>query len=654
MQEMESRLAFETLISDLSSTFIDLSPGEVDLAIEDALRCVCTLLGIDLAVLWQWSSAAPDVIAPTHAYPPVAEVLPPEPLEQEQFPWIRQEILAGRVVALSSLGEFPADADVDREFCRHFGVKSHLSLPMAVGGEPPVGLLGLNTLHLERDWPDAVVEQLQLVTRVFANALARKRADQALRDSEERLSLAADAAEAGLWILDYTADVVWATAKARAIFGFSPDEVISVARLRAAIHPDDRGLVLAAIERSARTGEALGMEARIATGEGDVRWIMSRGRAHASTTGQPERVMGVSIDISERKGEQEALRVSAARLASASELAGLAFYEIDYGEGTFYIDDRFRDLCGIPAGLERGLEPLDFWMEHLHPDDAPGVMEVRRQLHEGGRDRFSHEYRYLHPTRGVSWIQHLAVVATRDAAGGAVRTYGVFRDVTDRKHAEDELRDLSRRLIRAHEEERALLARELHDDVSQRLAVLAIDVGRLEIAAPDDTQAAAMQSVREGLVCLSDDIHSLAYQLHPSVLEELGLGEALRAEGERCARQGLHVWVHLDELPGALPDGIELCLFRVVQEALSNVLHHAAANFATVRLRRTDGGLYLAISDDGVGFDREELKERMRLGLLSMRERVRLVNGSFHLESTPGEGTTIAVWVPVLTEGTSR
>ena len=524
MEEMESRLEFETLISDLSSTFIDLPPGEVDVAIEDALRCVCTLLGIDLAVLWQWSSAAPDVIVPTHAYPPVAEVLPPEPLEQEQFPWIRQQILAGRVVALSSLGEFPAEADVDREFCRHFGVKSHLSLPMAVGGEPPVGLLGLNTLHVERDWPDAVVKQLQLVTQVFTNALARKRSDEALRQSEERLSLAADAAEAGLWILDYTAGVVWATAKARAIFGFSPDEVINVGRLRAAIHPDDRAPVLEAIERSARSGEALGMEARVVTGEGAVRWILSRGRAHPSAARDPERVMGVSIDITERKGEQEALLVSAARLASASELAGLAFYEIDYGEGTFYIDDRFRDLCGVPPERERGLEPLDFWMEHLHPDDAPGVGEVRRQLHEGGRDRFSYEYRYLHPTRGTTWIQHLAVVATRDTAGRALRTYGVFRDVTDRKRAEEELRDLSRRLINAHEEERALLARELHDDVSQRLAVLAIDVGRLETAAADGAQAAAMQSVREGLVCLSDDIHSLAYQLHPSVLEELGLG----------------------------------------------------------------------------------------------------------------------------------
>ena len=140
--------------------------------------------------------------------------------------------------------------------------------------------------------------------------------------------------------------------------------------------------------------------------------------------------------------------------------------------------------------------------------------------------------------------------------------------------------------------------------MSQRLAVLAIDAGRAELAAPRGQQAEAMQAVREGLVRLSDDIHSLAYQLHPSILEELGLVEALRAEGERCGRQGLHVWVHLDPLPVTAAQDVALCLFRVAQEALSNVVHHAAANFATVRLRQTDGGLSLAVSDDGVGFDR--------------------------------------------------
>ena len=244
---MGSRLEFETLISDLSSRFINLRAGEVDGAIEHALRGVCEILGIDLAVLWQWSATAPDVIAPTHAYPALEGLLPPEPLHEEQYPWIRQEILAGRVVAFSSLEQFPAEAAVDREYCRHYGVRSHLSLPLSVGGEPPVGLIGFNTLGAERDWPDAVVKRLQLIAQVFTNALARRRTDEALRDSEERLSLAADSANAGLWVLDYATKVFWVTARTRSIFGFSPDETITMERFEAVVHPDDLGLVREAI-----------------------------------------------------------------------------------------------------------------------------------------------------------------------------------------------------------------------------------------------------------------------------------------------------------------------------------------------------------------------------------------------------------------------
>jgi len=220
--------------------------------------------------------------------------------------------------------------------------------------------------------------------------------------------------------------------------------------------------------------------------------------------------------------------------------------------------------------------------------------------------------------------------------------------VSGLRASEAEMRDLSRRLIRAHEEERALLARELHDDVTQRLAVLAIETGRAESTAPDGPHAEAMRSVREGLVRLSEDVHSRAYQLHPSVLEELGLAEALRTECERIGRHGrVEVSVALDPLPAVVGKDAALCLFRVAQEALNNVTRHAGARVARVALRPMDGGLLLAVADDGVGFDPASQGKRRSLGLASMRERVRLVNGTLDIESAPGRGATIVVWVPV-------
>ena len=361
------------------------------------------------------------------------------------------------------------------------------------------------------------------------------------------------------------------------------------------------------------------------------------------------RVLGELLAISlERKELLAELRANEARLASGADLAGLGFYEVNFEEGVMYTDNRLRDLCGVPPEREEGLQVLEFWLEHLHPDDLKRVSHMRQQLHDGALDRLSLEYRSLHPARGETWIQHLAGVNSRDASGRAVATYGVLRDITKRKQVDEDFRDLSRRLIRAHEEERALLARELHDDVTQRLAVLAIDVGSAELAAPDGPQAGSMRSVREGLVRLSEDVHTLAYQLHPSVLEELGLAEALRAECERRRRRGrIELSVDLDPLPAGVGKDAALCLFRIAQEALNNVVAHARAQTASVKLRGMDDGLILAIRDDGVGFDPTDPGYRRSLGLVSMRERVRLVNGTLDIESAPGRGTGIVAWVPM-------
>ena len=651
---LENRLEFETLISDLSSRFINLPPGEVDREIEDGLRRVCELLSIDLSVLWQWSSAAPGVLTPTHVYYAQGSLASPEPMRQEHYPWYIQQMLAGRMVGFSSPDELPAEAAVDLEYASLLGIKSSLCLPLSVGGASPVGVLAFNTLRAQRDWPDALVKRLQLVAQVFTNALARRRHELSLQESDERLNLAADSAGAGLWTLDYSTGVFWVTERARALFGYSPDEVVSIERLEASVHPDDWDLVRGAIERSARAGEPVFVEYRIILpGDGRVRWISSRGRPRSKSTGEPERLMGISIDITERKRAQEAHRASEARLAAGADLAGLAFYEVDFDQRVAFVDDRFRDVCGVPLDREQGLQPLEFWMEHLHPDDRQRVLDLRRQLHDGRLDRISVEYRFLHPARGEKWIHHMGRVARRDATGRALVAFGVLRDITERKRAEDALRDLSRRLIRAQEEERALLARELHDDVTQRVAVLAIEVGRAELAAPEASQAQAMRSVREGLVRLSEDIHSLAYQLHPSVLEELGLADALRAECERVGRQNrVDLSVELEPLPAFVGRDAALCLFRVAQEALNNVTRHAGARAASVTLRQMEGGLLLAVRDDGVGFDPASPETGRSLGLASMRERVRLVNGTLDIESAPGQGTEIIAWVPA--EGETR
>ena len=220
-----------------------------------------------------------------------------------------------------------------------------------------------------------------------------------------------------------------------------------------------------------------------------------------------------------------------------------------------------------------------------------------------------------------------------------------------RQQAELAARDLSGRLINAQEAERSRLARELHDDVTQRLALLAIDASRGEHASTNSAGASAMRGIRDGLIHLSEDVHALSYRLHPSILEDLGLLEALRIECDQFSRvENVGINMNTEGLFDGLPGATALCLFRVVQEALRNVARHAKARAVQISLRHREDQLELMVRDDGAGFNPELHRIRPSLGLASMVERVHLLDGDLHIESAPGIGTTIKARLPLREE----
>jgi PAS domain S-box-containing protein len=641
------RLEFDTLISDLSSRFINLPPGEVDREIQGALRRVCDLVGIDFAVLWQWSGAAPEAVLPTHAYFADEAWRPSEAMREDQYPWAVQQVLAGRMFAMASLDDYPPEGAVDRETLRRFGVKSGVCLPLTVGGEPPIGALGLNVMREERSWPDALVKRLQLVAQVFTHALARQRADRVLRESEEVSRATFEQAAVGIAHVGIDGRWLRVNDKLCAIVGYPREELLQLT-FQDITHSDDLETDVRYV-RQVLSGEitTCSLEKRYICKDHSVVWVDLAISLVRTAMGEPRYFIAVVEDITDRKRTEEALRVSEARLAAAAELGGVGYVEVDEGTGTVFADDRLRELIGFPPDRELGMPLVAFWMEHIHPDDVSRVLGERQDALDGKREELRVEYRYLHPARGEMWLQHIGRPTTRDATAFAVKSLGVIRDITKSKRAADDQLSLSRSLIEAHEEERALLARELHDDLTQRLAVMAIDLGRAELAGAGVLQAEMMRAVREGLVRMSEDIHSLAYQLHPSVLDELGLAEAIRSECERVGRQSQTVLsAEIDPACPAVGRHAALCLYRVAQEALSNVIHHAGARAASVILNAMDGGLLLAVRDDGVGFDPENSKQRRSLGLASMHERLRLVNGTLDIDSAPGRGTAIVAWVP--------
>lgn len=240
------------------------------------------------------------------------------------------------------------------------------------------------------------------------------------------------------------------------------------------------------------------------------------------------------------------------------------------------------------------------------------------------------------------------------------RIWGTSRDITVRKSIEKklqesqkDLRNLAGKLLTAQENERRILARELHDDLTQRLAALAIDAGRLKMDFACTSDAVeVLDAIQQKLVRISEDVHTISRQLHPSIIEDLGLEDALNSEiNQFITREDIPVQFTVNYLPQKINLDISICVYRVVQEALRNTGKYSDAGKVTVVLKGRDKTLYLRIEDDGKGFDPDEVRKKPGIGLSSMRERIRLVGGSISFQSQPGEGCIVKGEIPLPEEG---
>jgi signal transduction histidine kinase len=219
------------------------------------------------------------------------------------------------------------------------------------------------------------------------------------------------------------------------------------------------------------------------------------------------------------------------------------------------------------------------------------------------------------------------------------------------QRSHEELRALAAQLLTAQEEERRRISRDLHDDLNQKLVLLAVDAESLAQHLPRDPAAIIerLRSLQRRIVELTDDVRRLAYQLHPSILDDLGLAVALQSYVEDFAkRERIKVAFTRRKLPKSLPLGIASCLYRVAQEGLRNIAKHARTARASITLVGSETDIRLSIKDSGVGFNPDTIRERRGgLGIISMQERVRLVKGDFAVTSRPGRGVRIDVSVPL-------
>ncbi|MEA2116227.1 MAG: sigma 54-interacting transcriptional regulator [Thermodesulfobacteriota bacterium] len=339
---IEQQLKFEELLLEISARFSSLPVKSIDGAIEDAQRRICETLNLDLSALWQWSDKGPDIMTITHLYsPPDGPERPVDINALETFPWFLEKALAGETLAVST-EQLPVEANLDKESRRFFGVKSSVVVPIQEGGNPIMGVVSFDTLHNERNWSEQDVQHLKLVTDIFSNALARKQSEQKVIDSEARLALAAESAEAGIWDFDFKSQTYWATARALQIFGFDPDkETISQEQVAQTVHPKDLEKFRQAMAKSFESGKKVEVEFRVSSGPGSWAWIYGKGQPYYHSDGSPSRMLGVCIDITERKQMEEDLK---------SNLAEVELLKKQLEQENYYLRE---DLC-----LEQGFENI--------------------------------------------------------------------------------------------------------------------------------------------------------------------------------------------------------------------------------------------------------------------------------------------------------
>jgi PAS domain S-box-containing protein len=363
---------------------------------------------------------------------------------------------------------------------------------------------------------------------------------------------------------------------------------------------------------------------------------------HAARLNLPGSSFRILITHEELPSGKDDFRNSKERLIELLGTKILAWEGEIEGQRFNYVSEQAVKMLGYPTSM--WYEP-EFLASHVHPDDRQRVI-LTYEKQTTAAEHFDLTFRIIGSQGQVVWVQNLVSVTPENRIHG--KMHGFMIDISERKRAEEALKYLGSRLIAAQEEERKRVARELHDDLSQRMAVLSIEMEQLcqKIEKPF-TLRKRFQRLQLQAQEIASDIHRLSYKLHPSKLDHLGLAAAVKS---LCDGQNGKARIHFHQsgFPADLPKDATLCMFRIAQEVLRNAAKHSGADSVQVLLTKTDHAIRLSISDNGCGFDTKSDVLDKGLGFVSMKERLRLVGGEINIYSQPRRGTRIDVSVPVL------
>jgi PAS domain S-box-containing protein len=358
----------------------------------------------------------------------------------------------------------------------------------------------------------------------------------------------------------------------------------------------------------------------------------------------------MSRDVTESRAAEGKLRKNESLLSQAEEIAHLGSWEFDMGSIRPRLSKNLLQMYGVSPDEEFTRES---YIERVHPRDRARVRKVLDEAMVNG-EPFEYELRYILPN-GETRFFYTQGIPIEGPDGKTARILGVVQDVTDSKRAQDDVRQLWRQMIQGRDEERRRMARELHESAGQSLAALKMNLSRLHESLPKSRKLA--HTLWRTSVELADaavrEVRTVSYLMHPPLLDEAGLAPALRWYARGFAeRSKIVVAVDIADDFGRAPQEVETTVFRVVQEALTNVHRYSGSSTACIRVSREDRRLLAEVKDEGCGLTAVAPQGAGSqvlpgVGIAGMRERVQHLNGTFQIESVPGRGTLVRVTLPL-------
>ena len=419
------------------------------------------------------------------------------------------------------------------------------------------------------------------------------------------------------------------------------------------VHADDLQRCLDTYTRAFDHREPFLMEYRLRRHDGEYRWVLDNAVPLFDADGFFAGYIGACFDVTAlrlreagHKASEESLRRTEMELKEAQRLAGVGSWQWERETDTVVWSEQLYHLAGRDPRLP-AVSYKDHWQ--LYSRDSWNRLQraVETALATGAPYELVLEMICADGTR--RWVTARGEVQ-RDSAGHVMGLRGTVQDITERKLAEEALSSVNGRLIEAQESERARIARELHDDIGQRLAMLTTALEQVKRLEPDlsDEVLGRLVALQQQTAEITSDVQAMSHELHPPRLLHLGVVAAMRGFCHELAAQknvGID-FVH-EHVQENVPPDVSLCLFRVLQEALHNGVRHSQARHFEVHLRGTGDAVHLSVRDEGVGFDVDAASRALGLGLTSMKERLKLVCGELVIESQTTRGTTVLARAPL-------